>query len=188
MCLDRCPRISIPTSRITTIASGRTVSGHVPALSTSKYSPASCRSSPSAIWLSAELPVQRISTLFFSRALFWGHKSLSIKRPVKDTVSSNPPTHTPEQLLGIEEPELHVFSSPLHCFAFWTATRADRKSALDISLNGAPGTLNKCLLAAAFSFPRSSNFVTNLNGSFVVDQFEYNPLVVFLSDNPGASP
>jgi hypothetical protein len=31
-----------------------------------QYSPASCRSSPSAIWLVAELLVQKISTLFFS--------------------------------------------------------------------------------------------------------------------------
>src|SRR5260221_13570770 len=62
---------------------------------------------------------------FFLRALFWGHKSLKIERPVKDTVSSEPPTHTPEQLLRIEEPGLHVFSSPLHCFAFCTATRTD---------------------------------------------------------------
>jgi hypothetical protein len=31
-----------------------------------QYSPASCRSSPSAIWLVAELLVQKVSTLFFS--------------------------------------------------------------------------------------------------------------------------
>jgi hypothetical protein len=56
---------------------------------------------------------------------FDGRKSLPIERPVKDTVSSGPPIHAPEQLLGIEEPGLRVFSSPLRCFAFCTATRAD---------------------------------------------------------------
>src|ERR1700758_3298770 len=61
---------------------------------------------------------------FFLRVLLWGHKVLPIERPVKDTVSSEPPTHAPEQLLGIEEPALRVFSSPLHCFAFCTSTRA----------------------------------------------------------------
>src|SRR5947209_7929208 len=35
------------------------------ALSTSNRSPALCRSSPSAIWLRAELPVQRINTRCF---------------------------------------------------------------------------------------------------------------------------
>jgi hypothetical protein len=38
----------------------------LPALSTSNFAPASCRKSPSAIWLRAELPVQRISTLFLA--------------------------------------------------------------------------------------------------------------------------
>src|SRR5689334_14547508 len=42
--------------------------GLVPALSTSNWSPASCRKSPSAIWLRAEFPVQRISTLIFGIA------------------------------------------------------------------------------------------------------------------------
>ena len=55
----------MPSSRMTAIASGRTMPGFVPALSTSNRSPASWRNSPSAIWLRAELPVQRISTLFF---------------------------------------------------------------------------------------------------------------------------
>src|ERR1700722_11474299 len=75
-------------------------------------------------------------------------------------------------------------TAPLFCFL--NRDSDGREPALDISLNGAAGTLDKCLLAAAFSFPPSSNFVTNLNGSFVLDEFEYNPLVVFLSDNPGA--
>ncbi len=62
--LERCPLISIPNSPITEIASGRIVDGSMPALSTSKFAPASWRSSPSAIWLRAELQVQRIRTLF----------------------------------------------------------------------------------------------------------------------------
>src|SRR6516164_1261952 len=57
--------MSIPSSFITAIASDRTLPGRVPALCTSKRSPAACRSKPSAIWLRAELPVQRINTRFF---------------------------------------------------------------------------------------------------------------------------
>src|SRR5471030_65 len=58
--------MSMSSSRIAAMASGRTRLGFVPALATSKRSPASWRSNPSAIWLRAELPVQRISTRFFS--------------------------------------------------------------------------------------------------------------------------
>jgi hypothetical protein len=43
------PEMSMPSSRITTIASGRTVPGLVPALSASNRFPASYLSSPSAI-------------------------------------------------------------------------------------------------------------------------------------------
>src|SRR5271166_1066255 len=57
--------MSIPSSSMTAIASGLTCPGRVPALSTSKRSPASCLSNPSAIWLRAEFPVQRIKTRFF---------------------------------------------------------------------------------------------------------------------------
>jgi hypothetical protein len=57
-------RMSMPTSLMTAIASGRTVLGFVPALSTAKRSPASRRSRPSAIWDRAEFPVHRMSTLF----------------------------------------------------------------------------------------------------------------------------
>src|SRR6185437_9584244 len=57
------------TSCITAIASGRTMLGFVPALSTVKRSPASCRNRPSAICDRAELPVQRMSTRFFSMLL-----------------------------------------------------------------------------------------------------------------------
>src|SRR5262245_56943821 len=55
----------MPSSFITAMASGLTRPGIVPALSTSKRSPASCSSSPSAIWLRTEFPVQRIKTRFF---------------------------------------------------------------------------------------------------------------------------
>src|SRR6516164_4100495 len=55
----------MPSSFITAMASGLTRPGFVPALSTSKRSPASSSGSPSAIWLRAEFPVQRIKTRFF---------------------------------------------------------------------------------------------------------------------------
>lgn len=45
---------------------GPHLAGFVPALSTLKWSLASCRSSPSAIWLRAEFPADRMSTLFLS--------------------------------------------------------------------------------------------------------------------------
>src|SRR5216683_2887749 len=48
------------------MASGRTWLGLVPALNTSKRSPASWRNRPSAIWLRAEFPVQRMRTRFLS--------------------------------------------------------------------------------------------------------------------------
>ena len=54
----------MPSSCMTAISSGRTELGFVPALSTSKSFPASCRRSPSAMRLRAELPVQRIRTRF----------------------------------------------------------------------------------------------------------------------------
>src|SRR5918912_840600 len=58
--------MSIPTSRITSTASGRTFDGFTPALSTSNLSPPISRRSPSAIWLRTELPVQSMSTRFLS--------------------------------------------------------------------------------------------------------------------------
>src|ERR1700722_4174310 len=62
----------MPSSFKTAIASDLTRPGRVPALSTSKRSPASCLSNPSAIWLRAELPVQRIKTRFFiSKSQIW---------------------------------------------------------------------------------------------------------------------
>src|ERR1700733_11101532 len=56
----------MPSSRITATASGRTRLGCVPALLTSKRSPASWRNRPSAIWLRAEFPVQRMRMRFLA--------------------------------------------------------------------------------------------------------------------------
>src|SRR5437660_1602731 len=56
--------MSIPSSDITAIASGRTTLGVVPAENTSNLSPPNDRRRPSAIWLRAEFPVQRMSTRF----------------------------------------------------------------------------------------------------------------------------
>src|SRR5215212_1335176 len=55
--------MSTPISSIALMASGLTCVASVPALMASKRSPAMCLSSPSAIWLLAELWVQRNSTL-----------------------------------------------------------------------------------------------------------------------------
>ena len=52
------PEMSIPTSSMTVIASGRTTVASVPALNTSNPSPPHARSMPSAIWLRALLWVQ----------------------------------------------------------------------------------------------------------------------------------
>src|SRR3954451_20954572 len=73
---ERWPEISIPTSLMTAIASGRTAVGRVPAEWTSKRSPSSWRSNPSAIWDRAELPVQRIKTVCLSDM----HFSLSLEK------------------------------------------------------------------------------------------------------------
>src|SRR5579872_3181669 len=56
----------MPSSTMVAIASGRTRLGLVPALNTSKWPPASWRSSPSAIWLRAEFPVHRMRTRFLT--------------------------------------------------------------------------------------------------------------------------
>src|SRR5215207_4758791 len=55
--------MSMPISSIALTASGLTCVASVPALIASKRSPATCLSSPSAIWLLAELWVQRNRTL-----------------------------------------------------------------------------------------------------------------------------
>src|SRR5580700_2660464 len=52
----------IPISLITSTASGFNPLGSIPALSGSNSPPATCRKYPSAIWLRAELPVQRNRT------------------------------------------------------------------------------------------------------------------------------
>jgi hypothetical protein len=57
----------MPISRITVIAPGSSFpDGSLPALKTSRRSPAFARTQPSAIWERAELPVQRIKTRFLS--------------------------------------------------------------------------------------------------------------------------
>src|SRR5215216_2744104 len=60
--------MSTPSSSIARIARGLTWVASVPALMASKQSPARCLSSPSAIWLLAELWVQRNRTLARSLA------------------------------------------------------------------------------------------------------------------------
>jgi len=57
--------MSIPSSHVTVIASGRTELGLVPALKTSYSLPPSSRSKRSAIWLRAELPVRRTRIRMF---------------------------------------------------------------------------------------------------------------------------
>src|SRR5580658_6877564 len=54
--------MSIPISLITSTASGFNPLGSIPALSGSNSAPATWRKYPSAIWLRAELPVQRKRT------------------------------------------------------------------------------------------------------------------------------
>src|SRR5215211_860620 len=58
--------MSTPISSIALTANGLTCVASVPALIASKWSPARCLSSPSAIWLLAELWVHRNRTLFLS--------------------------------------------------------------------------------------------------------------------------
>src|SRR5215212_2829965 len=58
--------MSTPSSPIALMASGLTWVASVPALVASKRLPARCLSSPSAIWLLAELWVHRNRTLLFS--------------------------------------------------------------------------------------------------------------------------
>jgi hypothetical protein len=63
---DSCCEMSMPISRITSTASGCNPRGVIPALSASKRSLAMSRRKASAIWLRAELPVQRKRTFGFS--------------------------------------------------------------------------------------------------------------------------
>src|SRR5215213_4881762 len=61
--------MSTPISSIALTANGLTCVASVPALIASKWSPARCLSSPSAIWLLAELWVHRNRILFLSPKL-----------------------------------------------------------------------------------------------------------------------
>src|SRR5215210_4789859 len=93
--------MSMPTSRIASPASCLTRAGLTPALSTWKRSPPSCRSSPSAIWLLAELPVQRMSArlfsdIFLSRGIFGVH-DLDGAGGVIDHVLRDAPFEQPPQ-------------------------------------------------------------------------------------------
>jgi len=67
---------NIDASRMTSIASGRTCVGSVPALWISKRSPAAWRRSPSAIWLRAEFPVQMMRIRLAEAPLVIGGYSL----------------------------------------------------------------------------------------------------------------
>src|SRR5437667_131613 len=78
----------MPTSAIARMASGCTRVASVPALATSKRSPASERSSPSAIWLRAELWVHRNST----RCLFTSHLPCSLDRTSRSRAQCRPAT------------------------------------------------------------------------------------------------
>src|SRR6266700_4719764 len=78
----------MPTSAIARMASGCTRVASVPALATSKRSPASERSSPSAIWLRAELWVHRNST----RCLFTSHLPCSLDRASRSRAQCRPAT------------------------------------------------------------------------------------------------
>src|SRR5436190_11832302 len=78
--LDLWCEISMSTSRIASTASGRTLDGFTPALSTSNLSPATFRKRPSAIWLRAEFPVHKIRTRFLLRILFRYHPIEKIRR------------------------------------------------------------------------------------------------------------
>src|SRR5262249_39889833 len=78
----------MPTSAIARMASGCTRVAFVPALATSKRSPASERSSPSAIWLRAELWVHRNST----RCLFTSHLPCSLDRTSRSRAQCRPAT------------------------------------------------------------------------------------------------
>src|SRR5437899_208542 len=78
----------MPTSAIARMASGCMRVASVPALATSKRSPASERSSPSAIWLRAELWVHRNST----RCLFTSHLPCSLDRTSRSRTQCRPAT------------------------------------------------------------------------------------------------
>src|SRR5947209_4672568 len=88
----------MPTSAIARMASGCTRVASVPALATSKRSPASERSSPSAIWLRAELWVHRNST----RCLFTSHLPCSLDRASRSRAQCRPAT---EVVVAVTTPQ-----------------------------------------------------------------------------------
>src|SRR5687767_13622581 len=85
--------MSTPISFIARMASGLTWVASVPALITSKRSPARWRSRPSAIWLLAELWVHRNRTL--------------VRSPNSATATTDAP------LLGIREQAIRGFAEQL---------------------------------------------------------------------------
>src|SRR3954471_3882855 len=90
--------MSIPTSRIASIASARTPTGRTPALSTSNRSPPNPLKSPSAIWLRAEFPVQRIKTRFLSLMARLDGEDFDARRVVVHVVAREEFAHTFVQL------------------------------------------------------------------------------------------
>src|SRR5262245_27305082 len=84
-----CPLMSTPRSAITRMASGWTEVFSVPALWASKRSTANERRNPSAIWLPAELCVQRKCTRGVSRS----HLACSFER-------ANDPLDSTRRLTG----------------------------------------------------------------------------------------
>src|SRR5688572_23991894 len=79
--------MSMPISSIARIASGLTCVASVPALVTSKRSPARSRRMPSAIWLRAEL---------------WVHTNRTLARSPASAAAAThaPPLGTGQQLIG----------------------------------------------------------------------------------------
>src|SRR3712207_8957223 len=88
--------MSTPISSIARMASGLTTVASVPALWTSKRAPARARSSPSAIWLRAEL---------------WVHKNRTLARSSASAAAAT--TRAP--LLGIGQQVIGGFSKQLAC-------------------------------------------------------------------------
>src|SRR5579885_211193 len=110
------------------IASARTALGFVPALSTSNLSPASCRSSPSAIWLRAELAVQRMRTRFL----------LLIDVPsARKNERRPPPPHFHAATAPINETEPSAAAAPVSSTATGTATTCRLRGANERAHNSA---------------------------------------------------
>jgi hypothetical protein len=86
--------MSMPSPDITAIASRRTALGFVPAETTSNLSPPNDRKRPSALWLRAEFPVQRISTRFVMTRR--GPAALEPRHPSLPWATSAPATEREE--------------------------------------------------------------------------------------------